>query len=182
MKTRISFVSNSSSSSFVVIPQMEVVTNASLSPEELKEHEDFVRRSILDEIAGLELKDGKWQGLFREGEKEFSWQTRAYYDLPSKWNWMVLQAGYSFAEDRCTCSEETDDKGKYRMAVDGYLAGLGLPAVDWDEVEMLENGVEAYIDHQSRDAMGTFAEIDRIGITGWLYNPHCFVHNGNDNG
>ena len=177
MKTRISFVSNSSSSSFVVIPQKEVVKSESLSLEELREQEDFVRRSILDEIADLELKDGKWLGLFREGEKEFGWQTRAYYDLPSKWNWMVLQVGYGFTEDNWS-----GPTGKCRDAVDGYLAGLGLPTVDWDEVAMLENGIEAYIDHQSIDAEATFAEIDCIGITGWLYNPNCFVQNGNDNG
>jgi len=179
MKKRHSFVSNSSSSSFVVIPEREVRKVVLRSAEEVAERRETIRKHLADEIA-LRRRDGlPWTGILSDGEKDFGWQTRVYSDISSKWNWMVLQACYGFSDGGY--GKKTDE---YRKQVDAYLASLGLDPIDWKELEvvMSDYTMETSIDHQSIDAEGTFLEICRIGIAEWLYNSRCFIENGNDNG
>ena len=173
MKTRISFVSNSSSSSFIVIPQMRVIATSTMSQQEIDEWENTIRNTLQKQIVSEDCIDDKWSGLCDNGEKKFGWQTTAYYDIESKWNWMALQACYGFIQD------ETFE-GKARL--DRYLDSMGLAEIDWEQMKNTIEELDAYIDHQSVFPEDTFEEIDRIGLTPWLYDGYCFVHNGNDNG
>ena len=181
MKTRTSFVSNSSSSSFVVIPQKQVKWLSSLSEADLAERSQYVvdemRKEINAQIEESSEPDKKtWSGLFRNGERQFGWQTRIYLELESKWNWLVLQAYYG-GEDG-----DIHQTNEFRGRIDGWLESYGLATIDWNMVEKLDNDLDAYIDHQSIDSQATFDEVDRIGIEEFLFNPNCFIQNGNDNG
>lgn len=164
MKKRIEFVSNSSSSSYVVIPD-EVIDDCGKGV--------FSEKDILSQYFNSRCKtdwDGdKWNGIMDEGNASFEWQVVDYHDLATKWNWLVAQASYA-SED------------KYKDILVEFLKGINPSYdIDWDKVEQEKENFNMSIDHQSVDANGTFEEVMKIGIAEWLVNDKCYVRNGNDN-
>ncbi len=157
MKERLEFVSNSSSSSYVVRP------------------DDMQYRDMDKEAAKLFTKglcspteDGKWNGLFLDYEAEFGWQRQNYREAEVKWNWLVLQAYY--------------DGGKYREIVEQYVRKFVEDCeIDWGDIASMESRSIAYIDHQSVDAKSTFEAVETVGISQFLVNNNCYIRNGNDN-
>ena len=151
MKARASYVSNSSSSSFIVIPK-------DVQPSDI----DYQKMAV---AFAFDQDVNSWSGLFPFGCDEFGWQTAKYFDLESKWNWLVIQAYYGGDE--------------YKAIIDDFLKSIDANLrVDW--TMMASCG--AYIDHQSVDPEGQFAEVGKIGIGEFLINDRCYVKNGNDNG
>ena len=176
MKTRTNYVSNSSSSSFVVIPDDVARQSYGISPSLLKSHVDSVKSVFMNHTSSYDYENGEWNG-FLDGETKFGWQTCNYHDMESKWNWLVLSAHYGGSEFDSVRTIE------FCLLLDGYLKDIGLNAtIDWDAVEKCVDNLDAYIDHQSIDAAQTFAEVNSIGITEWLSNSSCYIKNGNDNG
>lgn len=174
MKTRHGYVSNSSSSSFVMVPEKAVkAMYARKEPLSL----DYLREMFKREIERKdELNEGKWIGLFDDGVKEFGWDVKNYYDEETKWNWMVLQAYYGGDEWHEHRTSE------YRERLESYLHDLGFDvSIDWDGISRLESDCDAYIDHQSIDSEETFDTVDRIGISEFLLSQDAFVHTDNDN-
>lgn len=176
MKTRANYVSNSSSSSFVVIPDDVARQSQGLSPSLLKSHVDSVKSVFMNYVSFHACENANWDG-FLNGETEFGWQTRNYRDLESKWNWLVLSAYYG------GCEFDSRRTIEYCLLLDGYLKEIGVNAtIDWDAVEKCVGNLDAYIDHQSINTEQTFRDVNSIGITEWLFNNSCYVKNGNDNG
>lgn len=158
MKTRKGYVSNSSSSSYIVIPDA-VYSDISSGTADYNNMRVFLDFS--------EAND--WYGLFDEGEKQFGWQMENYHDTETKWNWLVLQAYYGGDE--------------YINAIDRFLSEIHSNLkMDWAKVDDLVEDMEAYIDHQSVDAECTFSKLKKIGIKEFLVNEECYIHNSNDNG
>ena len=159
MKTRFGYVSNSSSSSYIVMP--DDLETAAGDEEEAKQY-----------IAGYAKENawagGKWDGLIKDGEMKFGWQTMDYNSAAAKWNWLVLQAFYGGQEEMET--------------VDGWLEDIGAPDINWNAVEIMDDKCDAYIDHQSVCPKETFSMIAPVGVWAFLSSKNCFIHNGNDNG
>lgn len=167
MKRREGYVSNSSSSSYVVVPR-EVVDDCS---HDKWTDDSVILTMFIGDRCGEQWNGEKWDGFFDGGEKEFGWQTEEYHDFESKWNWLVLQAFY--------------DGDEYITQINDFLHRIDPSfEIDWGKVEKLTEGEGgyAYIDHQSVDAKSTFEEISPIGIAEWLLNGKCYINNGNDNG
>ena len=84
MKIRTSFVSNSSSSSFVVMP--------SKPSEKLADIDElFSRDSVYDYYDGIDDEENPF-GFQEGGCYWFQWEVANYYDCKSKWNWCLIQA------------------------------------------------------------------------------------------
>lgn len=157
MRKRLGFVSNSSSSSFVVVPDGVLESDDTSSTVE-----SYDRMRVL-----LAFDDG-WRGLFENGEMSFEWQVVKYHDMESKWNWLVLQA--------------FNGGDKYIRMIDDYLESIGTGLkVDWLWVEMMTDKLIASIDHQSVDAESTFSEVEKVGFDRFLSDDRCYIHNSNDN-
>ena len=155
MKLRANFVSNSSSSSYVVVPE-NYHSNI---------NDDYARLKVAFEFSE-NYED--WDG-FLDGETCFGWQEQEYHDFESKWNWLVLQAFYGGQ--------------KYIEIINDFLSSISNRIeLNWSSVEDAENNANAYIDHQSIDAQRTFDEIEPIGISNFLLDSQCYIQNGNDNG
>ena len=175
MKSRLCYVSNSSSSSYVVVLEKAVkAMHARKEPLSI----DYLREMFSMEIERKdELNEGKWIGLFDAGVKEFGWDIKNHYDEQTKWNWLVLQAYYGGSEWTRFSTDE------YRRKLEDYLEDmLGREIrIDWEGIGKLENDVSAYIDHQSIDSEETFDTVDRLGISEFLLSQDAFVHTDNDN-
>ena len=175
MKTRLGYVSNSSSSSFVMVQEKAVkAMHARKEPLDLNYLAEMFKREIERKD---ELNEGKWIGLFDDGVKEFGWDVKNYYDEQTKWNWMVLQAYYGGTEWTQFSTDE------YRKKLEDYLEYLvGREIhIDWDGIAKLDSDCDAYIDHQSIDSEETFDTVDRLGISEFLLSQDAFVHTDNDN-
>ena len=99
MKTRTSYVSNSSSSSFVVIPDK---VKDDINNEKYIDVEALTKVFTVGLCSKESYDNGKkWDGFLDGGETQFGWQNRKYNDLESKWNWLVLQACYGGDESSC---------------------------------------------------------------------------------
>ena len=160
MKIRTGFVSNSSSSSFVVI-------------SERKDKEEFDEKELKYLFNSMDEDDEEdWNGLFPEGECKFGWQVKNYHDAPSKWNWLVLQAFYA----------QMEGDFKFVQILEDYAKELNPRLViNLKKLSNEENELEVYIDHQSIYPEDTFDKIKEIGISRWLMDYKCYVHNSNDN-
>ncbi len=163
MRSRFGYVSNSSSSSFVVIS--DSVYEKRNSDGVASSIESFEEMRLIFNFTD----DSGWKGLFPNGELQFGWQYANYRGIESKWNWLVLQAAYA-----------SDDR--YRKLLDEYVKSLcdGI-RIDWKFVKECEEKMEARIDHQSIDPDRTFSAVETVGLDEFLTNRNCCIANGNDN-
>lgn len=159
MKFRNGFVSNSSSSSFIVIRETEELSTESLD-----------RR--IDEEGVLHLG--------QEGETEFGWSPDTYHDIWSKLNvaWLALNFYGVYKEDLALMSEKEFDVEFGRQR---YL--LQAVQTHYPQVKRIDFKVEdgdAYIDHQSvdsiREPLCSVEAVERF-----VFNPLSYVETDNDN-
>ncbi len=155
MKKRINFVSNSSSSSYVVIPEEINACHINNAYNKIAQCFMFC------------VDSSDWDGLL-DGEIKFDWQWKKYFDFESKWNWLVLQAYYGGQS--------------YMNKIDSYLKLINSKVhLNWNKIEYAVQDNDIYIDHQSIDAEETFKKVENIGIGEFLLNEKCYIQNGNDN-
>ena len=156
MKRRFGYVSNSSSSSFVVVPDSVVEEFNSGYEKHLMESYECLRTTM--EFSHI----GKgWCGLFADAQTRFSWEQVLYHGLKDKWNWLVLQAFYG--------GQRWLDK------MDALVeeATNGEMAIAWDIVESMDDGGRAFVYHLLVDAKSTFDEVEKVGIARWLADERC---------
>lgn len=162
MKIRSGFVSNSSSSSFIVISQ----NGEDESYELRKKYEAGITTLVVD---------GKL------GHTEFGWEHEEYNDFGSKLVFAYLQAHYLI--------ENKDERGKMWLAMleEVVKENLGVNEIEWNVTTTYNNDDEktwAYIDHQSASCEGENTEmfVDKISLKSFLFNTYSYIETGNDNG
>jgi hypothetical protein len=145
MKIRKGFVSNSSSSSFIVI-----------SSRNLHDYRVFGDYVIGD-----------------EGECEFGWDVKTYYDIPSKINFTYMQAKYVKNDNWLNMLYKVI---KEHTGCDKVRSNL---TIDWTNKEKRQG----YIDHQSASIEGENTEIFESpeSLKNFLFSSHSYIETGNDN-
>ena len=160
MKTRLGFVSNSSSSSFIVISDTNDIERFNLHHFTWEEYSDNV---LLIGAAG---------------ETEFGWQNEEYNDVNDKINFTWIQAKYM---------EDNSNSRPMEMLISvlkEYTNSKDVKSVltlSYDD----EKGKRwAYIDHQSASSEDCNTEMfhDEDKLKAFLFNPRSYIQNGNDNG
>ena len=170
MKIRIDFVSNSSSSSFIVITDSGKMT-------EKKEISAGIDQII---VPSPEM-----------GEACFGWQTEKYYDFWSKLNWcaIVVLAKKGLEQDETSAEKLKDEISKpwfraeeMENALKSVCAEFGYDIV---LTEQNKDDCDFYIDHQSNiyeepDNARMFAS--EKTLRDFLFNDGSYIDNSNDNG
>lgn len=159
MKTRNGYVSNSSSSSFVVIGD-ECIKN----PLQLSE------RTLRNELNRCVMA-GMLCGWRDDSEMWFGRQEEEYHLFGAKWNWLLMQACYD-AMDNANAS--------WQKILDDFTKHLGYDGIDWENVANTILNFDAFIDHQSIDPKSTFDVVLKYGLGEFLADERCCIHNGDD--
>lgn len=173
MKIRSGFVSNSSSSSFIVIRD----SNGGDRMDELK---NKYKDTVL-------IVDNNF------GNINFGWEDEVYRDFGSKLIFAFLQSSYLIdnfnnitdsliVSENCKC-------GKMWMGMieDVVKENLGVSNIKW-ELSIHYNDVNgkphAYIDHQSASYEGKNTSIfkNKDLLKSFLFNEYSYIETGNDNG
>lgn len=169
MKIRSGFVSNSSSSSFVVISPTTDWTLA------VKLRETYGDRNKLVVDAKL-------------GQCEFGWQEERYNDFWSKLNFAYLQAKYVSAD-----AKYVDDYGckvhhEWLVMLEKVLKDtLNVKTIVWNMAAEWHHGEEdppyGYIDHQSASYEGQNTEMfeSETVLTQFLFSNDSYIQCDNDN-
>jgi hypothetical protein len=172
MKLRMGFISNSSSSSFIVIG------------EDKWEKPIFEKELFSDNIIFIpQTFNRKKNGT--DNNFQFGWEEVEYNDFASRLNWAVLCAMYCSARN---WKEMLIDVLKKDFGVDDVIINLEL-----DNVAELNgdiyyknpyNKVFAYIDHQSEpnekpENAAMFK--NKKTLRNWLYSKDSEIIGGNDN-
>ena len=172
MKIRTSFVSNSSSSSFVVMPS---------KPSEHLDSIDelFGRSCVYDYYDGMDDKDNPF-GFQEGGCSWFQWEVENYYDCKSKWNWCLIQAAeYAIHNDNdMTYLDRLRD-----WASEQVKEEIQLPSFEYLRkcVEGDDGGFWPSIDHQSlcyecpENIETPFSDLTEFILGG------AHIHTSNDN-
>jgi hypothetical protein len=156
MKTRLGFVSNSSSSSFIVIDSNVAV--------------NFENKEIT--IPGI-------------GETEFDWQFDRYYDFPSKLNFALLQAEYAkdmIIDSDFEYENKSDNR--YVDMIYEVLKDEGLTVIENTLTTCIDSEDRGYIDHQS--AIFENSDMEELfnsksNLRNFLFSNESFIATGNDN-
>jgi hypothetical protein len=156
MKTRTGFVSNSSSSSFVVISEKEVTP-------------------LTYDTYKAEYKGAQFI-LGRDGKKTFGCENEIYDMFRDKINWAALQAVY----------QNSMGNGHYIGLINRALVKLGYKEEDiiWEYLIGDRKTFKAYIDHQS--TFDESPENDKIfdsddTLMRFLLNNDSYIRSGSDN-
>lgn len=161
MKIRSGFVSNSSSSSFIVISQAGEDVSYELSR---KKHEGGITTLVVDGNLG---------------HTEFGWERNEYNDFGSKLIFAYLQAHYLI--------KYKDERGADWLAMleEVVKENLGVNEIEWNlSTEFNNNGKTwAFIDHQSASIEGANTEmfVDKKSLKLFLFNTYSYIETGNDN-
>ncbi len=156
MKIRSGFVSNSSSSSFIII-------SGCCDQTELEFHKNIVKAN-----EGKLVVDGT------RGTCEFGWENDCYTDFYSKLNFAYLQ--YLYVRD-----EHPEWLG---MLEDVLGDELGVMDIDWVlQTDKYNEPGYAYIDHQSASIEDSNTEMfDSVNnLRAFLFSKDSYIQGGNDN-
>ena len=154
MKIRNGFVSNSSSSSFIVIGN-ESLTIPKFNGNELNIPEDF------------------------GGETEFGWGIETLSDFGSKLNFTYIQTTYKDGEEPLLNKALEAAEGHsniWRSLLEGVLKDkFGVDKINWD--------IDGYIDHQSAAGEGENTEMfDSVhNMEQFLFAEDSCINLDNDN-
>lgn len=185
MKVRVDFVTNSSSSSFIVI------SNEDYTKEDLE-----LLRGHLDDYAMERFKE---IGIFEKGKHQFGWEEEKSYDFESKINFLLILVGrlasslkdYEDGEDhyyidKSNYEEYSGKMKEYDKNLTDALSEIGIETIDWKKIiEKMnyKNDNYAYIDHQSnifeRDYSDLLESVENIKE--FLFNDKSCIITGNDN-
>jgi hypothetical protein len=170
VKIRFGFVSNSSSTSFVVIEKGDLELPHDFYDSELNIPQDFPSSYY-----------------------EFGWGPGVHSDVGSKINWAVLQLLYYEEEDKLLekAYQAIGSKGReFQLLEDVLKERFHISKVNfnlttsYDEAKHNSNKIEAYIDHQSASCedpgqMHIFDSKEKLEQ--FLFCPASFVEEDNDN-
>lgn len=176
MKTRVDFVSNSSSSSFIVIS-------------------DKGNLDTTDVVASIDYNDVLMLPNSELGCTEFGWQTQRYYNIFDKLNWAAIILLEIMVNEE---NMSTEDKMKREISnplftfveLEKMLKQFCKDRFGVD-VELRKDEYRksyynvGYIDHQSsyRETPGNARMFKSYKmLEDFLMNTHSYIDNSNDNG
>ncbi len=153
MKIRNGFVSNSSSSSFIVINN-ENIFFESLDKNTLLIPDDF------------------------GGETEFGWEVEDYRDFGSKLNFAYIQTTYVNKELKEKWISMLEKVLKEKLHINNVVVNL---TEEWNPEE--KNKKWGYIDHQSCAVEGKNTEMfdSKENLIAFLFSGNSYIHTDNDN-
>lgn len=163
MKIRYTFVSNSSSSNFVVRQE----TSIEIIQENIKKFLEDIQPFIRSD--GSLSIDDTWPGT-----KEFGWERIQYTNLFDKLNWAILQANYG------DCENHTHQYSQTLLQLLTDLIKCPIINVDFGETLLRTWG---FIDHQSAagerpNVLDIFA--DQQTLIQFIFG-NDYIQGGNDN-
>lgn len=158
MKTRLGFVSNSSSSSFIVISDTGDMERFNLHHFMWEEYSD---NTLI--IGGV-------------GETEFGWQREQYNDVNDKINFAWIQAKY--LEDMGK-SEPMELLMRVLKEYTESSEVKSVMSISYDD----DKKIWSYIDHESAAPGGNNIEMfdNEDKLKAFLFNPRSYIQNENDN-
>lgn len=180
MKRRFGFVSNSSSSSYIVLSREKPMDN---------DYFNLIRTDI--HICDT---DGKVYVPNDKGQTEFGWQVESYNGFLDKLNFVFCQIGYLIKEDDEGNFEFPPKEGKaqefLKMLEEALLKKGLVPHYVMTEKDAEEAGMtifwkswEFYIDHQSCAKEGNNLQMFRSqeDLENFLFNWGSYIQCDNDN-
>lgn len=175
MKTRIDFVTNSSSSSFIALKKGDYQEGEKTFKEDIAKY----------------LSSNDWNGLklIDEACKEFGWSPILYNAPADKLNFVLLQVACA-KDDLSFYGDEDKEEVEqsienYKNMVESVLEEAGIEKIDWDDInrEIIEG--DAYIDHQSKITDNSLIKellfSSEENLRRFLFNTESCVITGNDN-
>ena len=176
MKIRKDFITNSSSSSFIVINT-----------------EDYDIDNLI--ISEHELEHFRNIGIFEYGKYQFGWEEEKSYDFKSKMNFLLILLG-RLAEYLKDIKEDSSKKIEYEKDLKNLteyrenllqaVSDIGIEDIDWTKVLdriSYKHDDYAYIDHQSNILEHDYSMLleSVSNIQSFLFNEKSYIITSNDN-